>query len=295
MVVTGGAPRLRDRVEIRLGLAFWAATALTVLLCGAASTFVPFAVPVCLLIAAWPFVRHRRWAPVALDWLGFPLVVLTYSMLHSVVPACWTATVDDALRDADTGLLGEQIGVLLEPLVTPPLTVVMAACYASYYLLPTSLGLLWYRRNRTAFRELMVGEAGALFIGYLGYLFLPAIGPHAHLPPGTFTVPLEGDFIGSVIHAINASAGHFPRDAFPSLHTANAVTVLLVLARHDRRLLWLYGPFAVGIVAATMYLRFHYAVDVIAGAALAIVWQQAVTRLVARESAAAPGTLQSSP
>jgi len=289
------APRLRDRVELRLGLAFWAATGVTAVLSGAARAFVPFAVPVLLLVAAWPFVRRRPWAGVVLDWLPLPLVVVTYEMLHRVVPACWEGTIDAWLRDADVSLFGTHVGVLLEPLVARPLTVLMACFYASYYVLPVSLGLWWYRRDRTAFRELMMGEAGALFIGYLGYLFLPAIGPHAHLPTGTFAVALDGDFIGAAIRSLNDNhGGHFPRDAFPSLHTANGVTALLVAWRHERRLLAVYTPLVLGLVAATMYLRFHYAVDVVAGAALAVIWQAAVVRLVARESDGAAGALQSS-
>jgi membrane-associated phospholipid phosphatase len=290
--VTDGAPRLRDRVEIRLGLAFWAVAGITAVLSGAAGIYLQYALPLLLVTGAWPFVRHRRWAGVVLDWAPFPIVVLTYSMLHAVVPLCWSAVIDDALVEADAAVLGDHVGAVMESWISRPLTVVMAIAYTSYYFLPTSLGLILYRRHRTAFRELMMGETGALFIGYLGYLFLPAIGPHAHVP-AAFTVPLEGDFIGAIIHGINENAGHYPRDAFPSLHTANAVTVLLVLVRHERRLLPVYAPFVLGLIASTMYLRFHYAVDVVAGIALAVVWQLAVVRLVARESAAEGWPLQS--
>ena len=74
-----------------------------------------------------------------------------------------------------------------------------------------------------------------------------------------------------------------PRDAFPSLHTANAVTVLLVALRHERRLLWVYTLPVAGLVVATMYLRFHYAVDVVVGVALAVAWQAVVPALLTPE------------
>ncbi len=291
-----GAPPLRQRVEIRLGLAFWAAAGTTAVLSGAGRAFAPYAIPLLLLIAAWPLLRPHRWAGAVLDWLPLPFVVLTYEMLHTVVPLCWEGTIDAWLRTADAALLGADVGVLLEPLVSPPLTTLMACFYAGYYLLPVSVGVWWWRRNRTAFRELMMGEAGALFIGYLGYLFLPAVGPHVHLAADTFGVALDGDFIGDAIRALNENhGGHFPRDAFPSLHTANGVTVLLVVWRHERRLLTIYLPLVTGLVAATMYLRFHYAIDVVAGAALAVAWQVAVVYLVARESRCPTGGLQSRP
>jgi len=286
--MSGDAPPLMARVEIRLGLAFWAAAGTAAALSGAAAAFVPFAIPLVLLIACWPIVRRRKWAGTVLDWLPLPLVVLTYEMLHAVVPQCWEWTIDAWLREADRVVLGDDAGILLAGLVTPTLTTVMAYFYASYYLIPVTLAVWWYRRNRRAFRELMAGAAGALFIGYLGYLFLPAVGPHVHLPAAHFGGILEGDFIGAAIRSLNTNhGGHFPRDAFPSLHTANGVTALLVCLRHEKRLLWIYGPLVTGLVVATTYLRFHYVVDVVVGAALAIVWQFAVVRLVARESGTA--------
>ncbi len=288
------APRLRDRAEVAAGLAFWIVAGSTAAACGAGLTFLPYAVPVLALACAWPFVRAARWSPVLIDWLPLPLVVLTYGMLHAVVPACWEATIDGSLASADRALFGDHLGVVLEPFTSTPLTLLMAICYASYYVVPVALAWRWWRRDRLAFRELMIGEVGALFVGYLGYLFLPAVGPHAHLPAATFGAALEGDFIGAAIRALNARhGGVFPRDAFPSLHTANAVTALIVVWRRERRLFVACAPVLGGLIVATMYLRFHYAVDVLAGAALAVAWHALVVRLVAVESAQRIECLQS--
>ncbi len=283
------APHLWQRSELALGLAFWAVAGVSAALTGALGAYLPFAAPVVLLVIIWPFVRGWRHADRVLDWLPLPLVGLTYEMLHGVVPTCWPATIDETLRGADRALFGGDVAVMLEPYVSAPLTVLLAAAYSSYYVLAASVCAWWYRdvRYRRAFREMVIGQAGLLFVGYLGYLFLPAIGPHAYIDPATFGVPIEGDFIGDAIRSRNEMyGGQFPRDAFPSLHTANAVTLVLMLWRHERRLLWLYGGLAAGIVAATIYLRFHYVVDVAAGAALAVAWQWAVPRLL--ESDAGP-------
>jgi membrane-associated phospholipid phosphatase len=58
------------------------------------------------------------------------------------------------------------------------------------------------------------------------------------------------------------------RDCFPSLHVAHA-TVVAVIAYRFRR--WLFAallPVLVGLVVSTLYLRMHYAIDLIAGAAV---------------------------
>jgi membrane-associated phospholipid phosphatase len=206
------------------------------------------------------------------------------------VPLCWSGTIDAALAAADRAILGDNAGVLIEPLVSRPLTYLMACFYASYYPLLLSFAVwLYARRRRIAFREYCAGVIGSLFLGYLGYLFLPAIGPHAWFPQETWHAELDGDFIGPAIRRLNAShGGNFPRDVFPSLHTANAVTLLLVAWRHDRRAFLVYALPCAGLVAATIYLRWHYAVDLVAGAALAVAWQAFVPRLVAREDSNAP-------
>ncbi len=274
------APSLVSRVEVRLGLAFWTLSGVVAAAHGAFWSWAAYAAPVAALVAAWPVLRKAAWADVAIDWLPLPFVVFTYEMLHRVVPLLGGATIDASLARADAALLGGQAATSLEPLVSRPLTTLLAACYASYY--PLTIGVaVWFfaRRRRDAFREYVAGEVGALFIGYVGYLLLPAMGPHAWLPASTWSVPLDGDFIGPAIRALNANhGGTYPRDAFPSLHTANAVTVLLVTWRHDRRaFLVCLGP-CVGLVLATVYLRWHYVVDVAAGAALAVAWQFVVRR-----------------
>ncbi len=271
-----------------MALGFWTVAGVTALLCGALVTWLPFAVPVATLVAVWPLARRFRGAGWVLDWLPLPLVILTYEMLRAVVPVCFDGTIDGWLRDVDRTVFGDDLGVLLLGIVSEPLTAVMSLFYALYYVMPVSAAVWWYRRNRTAFRELMVGEVGSLFIGHLGYLFLPAVGPYAFIPETAFQGTLPGDFTGAAIQSLIEFQGSvFPRDAFPSLHTANAVTILLVGWRHGRSVVAVYALPVAGLAAATVYLRFHYAVDVAAGIALAVAWQAFVPRLLAREAGSA--------
>jgi membrane-associated phospholipid phosphatase len=63
---------------------------------------------------------------------------------------------------------------------------------------------------------------------------------------------------------------HTKCDVFPSGHTMVAVLVLIVAYQRARDAFWWLLPVAVGLVVSTVYCRFHYVVDVIAGAVLAI-------------------------
>jgi membrane-associated phospholipid phosphatase len=51
---------------------------------------------------------------------------------------------------------------------------------------------------------------------------------------------------------------------------SGAVVVCLVAWRHQRRLAYLLVPITVSLTIATVYGRFHYVLDALAGAALAI-------------------------
>lgn len=261
----------------------------TAALRGTLGHWLPYGAFLGALVALWPFVRRQPWSARVLDWFPLPFVVVTYDMLHAVSPRTWTWTIDPALRDADRALLGTDAVELLRPVVQPWLTATLAACYASYYVVPLFAGIwLWSRRPRVAFRELMIAETGALFVGYLGYLFLPAQGPHVFLAGEGLGGSLAGDFMTPFIHArAEAHHGLFPRDAFPSLHTANAVSLLLTTWRHDRRSFAAVLVPMAGLLAATVYLRFHYVVDVAAGALLAVLWQGVAAAAARRETASA--------
>ena len=106
------------------------------------------------------------------------------------------------------------------------------------------------------------------YLSFIGYMLFPAIGPRytlAHLQ----SVPLNGNFIGdSVSHLINLVEGN-QRDCMPSGHTAIALIVLFLSYRYARLLFYLFCPIVAALILSTVYLRYHYVIDLFAGAALA--------------------------
>ncbi|HWC64673.1 MAG TPA: phosphatase PAP2 family protein, partial [Thermoanaerobaculia bacterium] len=62
---------------------------------------------------------------------------------------------------------------------------------------------------------------------------------------------------------------HTKDDAFPSGHTMITVFCLLVAWRDTRKLFRAWLPIATLLVVSTIYCRFHYVVDVLAGLSLA--------------------------
>jgi membrane-associated phospholipid phosphatase len=176
-------------------------------------------------------------------------------------------------RAADRALFGfgaEPVARVAEALAgarwaVEPLALFYGA-FIPYLYLSIFLGLVG-RPEQT--RRIFV-LAFALLYGasFMGYLFVPARGPVVAMTdvlPG----PLAGGFFHSlVVRAIDLAGG--PHGAFPSLHVGASSMAAIVDFRHgDRLRALIYAPLVVLIGVATVALRYHYVVDVLAGLTLA--------------------------
>jgi membrane-associated phospholipid phosphatase len=115
-------------------------------------------------------------------------------------------------------------------------------------------------------------------IGHSGYTFVPGVGPWAY-EQVHFQHALEGGVWWHRTIAAVKDAGAM-LDIFPSLHTAFSLLIGLHALRYRRdpllSFVWLPTLFAVlNVIIATVFLRWHYGVDLIAGALLAVVAQRA--------------------
>jgi membrane-associated phospholipid phosphatase len=105
-----------------------------------------------------------------------------------------------------------------------------------------------------------------LFLSYLGYFVVPAVGPHHFLVPRPAI--LDGWILGGRFHAALMAAEWEMPDAFPSGHALMSMIVIVLAWRHHRRVFrWIVLP-ASGCILATVALRYHYVVDVVASAAV---------------------------
>ena len=202
--------------------------------------------------------------------LVFPTISILaiFDSLERIVHYINPRDIDPLLIKLDYMLFGGHPTVLMELIMTPLLTDLLQAAYTSYYFLPVTLGaVLLARRDEEAFDRSLFLIMFCFYLSYAGYLLFPALGPRFtmnHLQ----NVDLQGLVIaGPVQELLNRLEG-IKRDAFPSGHTAIALTVIVLARRFDRRLFLLFFPFVFGLIFATVYLRYHYVVDVLAGIVL---------------------------
>jgi membrane-associated phospholipid phosphatase len=201
------------------------------------------------------------------DWFPFAFFSFTYELFRL---SSW-ATVLSHDRDAellriDRWLFGETPAVTLQRVAGPLLTDVMTAAYSLHLLLPPLLGMILYARHKRLFREFLLAVLISGILGQTGYLLVPGVGPKRAYPE-LFTRTLEGRVYEPVMNALEAVRA--PRDIFPSLHVGISTIVLAFALRRSRRLSAALIPLVLLNWVSTLYLRYHYFIDVVAGWATA--------------------------
>ena len=193
------------------------------------------------------------------------LCLATYEALHDLTPVL-RPHVDDALLVRSDHFLfrGDVDRWLDDHLASATMTHFMTFCYVTYaFAGPIYAGIQYFRGRYRAFHDFALAITITAFIGYSGYLLLPAVGPYMY-QHAIYPDPLPGWGHGGLLDVIAKMKGE-ARDAFPSLHTAMTTVALVSMWRDARKLFWLYLPIGLGLFLSTMYLRVHYATDVLAG------------------------------
>lgn len=221
-------------------------------------------------------------------------VVGCYLAMRPYLLAPRARLLDGSLIVIDRALFGETPALAWQRFASPAVVEWFAFFYFSYYALQV-LNVLGSALLDDGERvtELLVGAMLVACIGYVGYTLVPGIGPYAAL---SFWRELHGYFFfGLVLDTVRSAGAQL--DIFPSLHTGLPSLFALHAIRHRAqppfRYVWpLSALFAFNIIIATMFLRWHYAIDVVAGFALAVLAQQIAIRVAQKDRARLAAGLQ---
>jgi len=220
-------------------------------------------------------------------------VIIIFNSLGALIAGIHTTTFDSHLIAIDHAIFGVHPTVWLERLINPLLTGLLQFAYISYYFIFPLLSLVLIARGDgfRKFEEALFGILLCFYLTYVGYLLVPAIGPRftlSHLQTGDLQVY---SFIETIQNALNSLEKN-KTDAFPSGHTAvSLITLYYAWKEREKILFAVLIPLVTGLIISTVYLRYHYVIDVIAGIALTcltIVLAPGVRRLLST----APGHLR---
>jgi membrane-associated phospholipid phosphatase len=129
--------------------------------------------------------------------------------------------------------------------------------------------LYWYQRPSQEFRYCTFLVATAFLISYLGYILLPARGPR-FMDYASHHPALQGLWAFRFFQGTLDSLEGLQYDCFPSGHVAVTIVCAYAARKLASPMFWVFSVFAALIAFSTIYLRYHYMIDVLAGALLAI-------------------------
>ncbi len=237
-------------------------------------------------VGLWSTLRHR-WTPyrvvmILAGLVAYFVVYLCYRNLKS-----WDVfnTPRDAMLlgwDRDL-FLGHSPAVLLHDLLGQDLAArLLTDLYESFSWLVT-IALVAALAFTPTVRQAFVFLTAAMWAWILGlgsYYLIPSLGPF-HAAPAEFAgltrtsiQSTQESYVAQRDHLLahpHASDAFAQISAFASLHCALTCLIFLMARYYGLRLVsWVAGLFLAGTLLATVYLGWHFAVDDVAG--LAIAW-----------------------
>lgn len=224
-----------------------------------------------------PLPRPLR---LLVDFYPLAVIPVVFESLGALIPAVNSAVRDPWLIRVDHALLGVHPTVWLQRCVAWPLTDLLYMSYTSYYFLVPLVAMGLWRKSDDLARKFIFIISLTFFVSYAGYFVVPALGPRTALAQ-LHTLKLEQTLISRTICRTLEDAETTKQDAFPSGHTMIAAVSVYFALRYTRRLGLILAPVATLLVIATVYCRYHYVSDVLAGLLLAALMPWLGARLYA--------------
>ena len=243
------------------------------------------AIAVGIVWLAWVATLSRnRVLQFARCWYPLALYIFFFEELQGLVHAIFPVWFDRWLIMFDYNLGGVHPAAWLGRFANPGLNDFMQFSYMTYFLYLVILpGILYAQGKRAAFWTVMVATAIAHYSVYVMAVLFPVESPYFALA-SLHLAPLDGGAFTTTIEFIERF-GRVHGGAFPSAHVAGSMVALLAARRYKPWLFWVCLPFFLSMCVATVYGRYHYIADVLAGIVVGAIGWVAGQLIVERKGA----------
>lgn len=214
--------------------------------------------------------RPNRTTHAFRHWYPLLYVASCYKETALLIPVVRGSSADQLLANLDFRLWGVHPTVFLERIQFPALTEFLQIAYTLF--IPAVLLVavfLWLKGDYFSFRYYAFLIACGFLVSYIGYVIVPARGPRfllAHLQHAPLTGLWLFNYLQQGLDRLESA--HY--DCFPSGHTELTLLACWGSRMLSKRLFRVYLGYTPFLIFATVYLRYHYTVDVFAGAATAL-------------------------
>ena len=226
---------------------------------------------VLVLYAFLAWIRYNPWIQTARDWIPQALMILAYKQMGWFAPATHTNRLEHQWIVWDRVVLDQLGGRALIESGGPVLPSLLELSYAIVYAVPPiTMAVVYATGMRKRADTLLAIYLLGLFLCYAQFPFWPSEPPRVVFPgqdlPNITTVLRTFNLwlVGS--YGIHTSV-------FPSAHVSGAFAAafgIAYLMPNRRWIVLAYFIYAILVGVATVYGRYHYAVDAAAGFAVGV-------------------------
>ncbi|HEY9188576.1 MAG TPA: phosphatase PAP2 family protein [Ignavibacteria bacterium] len=233
------------------------------------------------------------------DWYWYPIILVVFKEVYFIIQALELTDKDRVLIYIDRLIFGTDPTHWFMKFSHPVLTEYLQICYSTFYFIILAAPLYAYIKKNYdeyfySFYIILLG----FYISYIGYILVPAIGPRFTLHDFyTLDTELPGLFLYKPLRLLINLGESIPpntsiaalvaqRDCFPSGHTEMTLLAIYLSFKYKQRIKWILLIVGISLIIATVYLRYHYVIDVFAGAfaaLLVIVIAQPISKLISRK------------
>jgi membrane-associated phospholipid phosphatase len=237
-----------------------------------------------LAVAMWYDQTGNRIAHIFRSFYILPVGYMMYAQVHNYIPLVNPNNYDVTLAAWDHAIFGVNPTQWIGRFAHPALTEYFQIWYNFFQLMLVVPAIGFYMKGKMReFRIYSMMLLLGFYISYLLYFIMPAIGPRfqvhdfyaidRELPGLILTQPFR-DFINAGNNITPDMKNPYDvvnRDCMPSGHTMLSMLGILMAWRFRSRWRWFITIGGVSVIISTIYLRYHYVVDVIAGTTLALI------------------------
>ena len=210
--------------------------------------------------------RFKNTVSLIRDWMPLALTLLAFRGMEAFIPLRYDSANEAAWIRWDDLLFSHGFGSAVEHL-GPVFSSYLELCYLLVYTTGSfCIAVLWIAKRRREENRFNVILLTGTLLSYALFPYFPSRPPRFAFP-NSFP-PAEHNLLRSLnVYLLNHASIH--TGVFPSAHVSSAFAaawgMFLVLPRSQKRFAWWLLLFAVSVARATVYGRYHYAADAVAG------------------------------
>ena len=206
------------------------------------------------------------------------IILIIYNQIQDYLPFINPEMYDQTFIKWDKALFGVNPTEWIYKYSHPLLTEYLQIAYFSFYFLPILHAVELYAQKKDQSFYIFSGTIlFSFYFSYMLYVVMPAIGPRFIIHEfNAMDQELPGLWLTTFLRDIINSGGAIPkgaanpeqfvnRDCMPSGHTMVTLITIILVYQNNSKFRHLILVLGISLIIATVYLRYHYVVDLIAG------------------------------